>query len=167
MHYYYLVHIYILLDKFIAFTNSTLMLHTQTFFTCTKKLINLKEFYQSKLFHLLKLWNEKSSKIYWNLWLPWRTGSNDFACGMFPTLCSRSSKDAFIWCPIISSINNLKELIPVSVLRHSSRGSASWANKIMREYTSTVHGKDHSPQVAIKSYVLWTSRILNGWKRAA
>ncbi|KAK7112626.1 hypothetical protein V1264_012057 [Littorina saxatilis] len=47
----------------------------------------------------------------------------------------------------LTNANNLKELIPVSVMRNSNKGAAYWAGKIMKEYANSIQGKNLTPQV--------------------
>ena len=45
------------------------------------------------------------------------------------------------------SVNNLKELIPVSVMRSSNKGPTHWAGKIVKEYSNSIQGKELPTQV--------------------
>nr|KAG5709650.1 hypothetical protein BaRGS_027675 [Batillaria attramentaria] len=61
-------------------------------------------------------------------------------CIMFPGNASTMNKS------FLTNVNNLKELIPASVMRNSNKNPTHWANKIMKEYSSNLQGRDRSSQ---------------------
>ncbi|KAL8565436.1 hypothetical protein ACOMHN_049413 [Nucella lapillus] len=68
-------------------------------------------------------------------------------CIRFPGNASTMNKS------FLTNVNHLKELIPLSVMRNSNKGSAHWAGKIMKEYSNNIHGKDMPSQVLKRRFL--------------
>lgn len=78
--------------------------------------------------------------------------------GLYPVSQSCSS-GVFFSCSLrfvsFSSVNNLKELIPASVMRNSNKGPTQWAGKIVKEYSNSIQGKELPTQVCWLSLFCW------------
>lgn len=68
-------------------------------------------------------------------------------CIRFPLNTSSMQKS------FLTNVNNLKELIPASVMSNSTKGPAHWANKIMKEYSNNIHGKELPTQVLKRRFL--------------
>lgn len=68
-------------------------------------------------------------------------------CIRFPGNASTMNKS------FLTNGNNLKELIPASVMRNSNKNPTHWANKIMKEYSSNFQGRDRSPHVLKRQFL--------------